>query len=72
MPDDLESAIRAGAIAALRKRADVQRQKAEVGITVVEHGGELVNVVASEARHALKIATGLENIAAELEAEARS
>jgi hypothetical protein len=71
MLDPLEAAICAGAIAALKSRASAQREMAAIGVSVVVHNEHPVTVITSEARAALKIAHDLEDIAAELAAEAR-
>jgi hypothetical protein len=56
MADDLETAIRAGAIAALRRRAERQRQRASEWTVDGENG---VRVVAGEGRIAERIAAAL-------------
>jgi hypothetical protein len=69
LSDPLATTFLAGAIAALRKRAAVQREKAAALITVIECRGAPVTVVPSEARVPLRIAADLESIAEEIEAE---
>jgi hypothetical protein len=61
-PDDLDLAIRSGAIAALRKRAHAIRKRAADGITVVD-GPPMTIIKTSEAAHAFKIAADLDQIA---------
>lgn len=69
MSDDLEAEFRAGAIKALRRRADRQRQRA-ADWTVVGANG--VRIVAGEGRIAERIAEALDQTADELDAEAKS
>jgi|HubBroStandDraft_2_1064218.scaffolds.fasta_scaffold1665442_2 hypothetical protein len=64
--DDLEVAIQAGAISALRKRAERQRQRAKDWTVTGANG---VRIVAGEGRIAERIAEALEATAAELECE---
>jgi hypothetical protein len=64
--DDLEVAIQAGAISALRKRAERQRQRAKDWTVTGANG---VRIVAGEGRIAERIAEALEATAAELERE---
>ena len=64
MVDEIEAAIVAGAIAALRRRADRQRAIAK-GWTV--HGERGTVVVSGEGRIAERIAAALEAAADELE-----
>ena len=65
MSDPIESAIRSGAVTALRKRAATQAGRAMAG-TVIERG---VTIRTSEAAHAGDIARQLARIADEIEAE---
>ena len=67
-PDSLEHAIVAGAVGALRGRADLLRQRAAADVDVLDRV-PVVLVVASEAVHALRAARDWDRIAAELEAE---
>jgi hypothetical protein len=64
--DDLEVASQAGAISALRKRAERQRQRAKDWTVTGANG---VRIVAGEGRIAERIAEALEATAAELERE---
>ncbi len=64
---DLKRAFIAGAISALRRRAEALRARAALGKTVTNAG---VVIIASEAAHALRIARDWETLADEL-AEAR-
>jgi hypothetical protein len=65
--DDLETAIRAGAVAALRRRAARQAKLAAEGTTVGDRGA-LIRT--GEAAISLRISATLGDLAAELEAEA--
>jgi hypothetical protein len=64
MADAVEDAIRAGAVGALRRRADRQRAIAESWTVVGERG---TIVVSGEGRVAERIAAALEAAADELE-----
>jgi hypothetical protein len=68
MTDQLETDIRAGAIAALRRRAERQRKRAEDWTVVGEKGQR---IMAGEGAVALRIAVALDQAADELEAEGR-
>ncbi len=70
MSDAIETAIRAGAARALRKRAAVQRGKAAAGI--IPAGEHFPNIVirSPEAALANDLADGLERIASDLESAA--
>lgn len=68
MSDPLEAAIRAGAIAALRRRAERQRRIA-ADWTVTGPRGEVIR--SGEGAIALRIAAALDEAADELEAEGR-
>jgi hypothetical protein len=65
-PDEIEAAFRAGAAAALDKKAKALRDKAAAGITAAEYHGKRVRVVTSEARAILTLAEDFEAIAADL------
>jgi len=68
--DAIETAIRGGAVQALRKRAAMQRQRASNGtMPAGEHAPGLM-LRSPEAALALCLAAGLESIAAEIEANA--
>ncbi len=69
--DPLESAIRASAVRALRRRAEAVRKGAADGVTVLDGYAPPVLSVTSEAATAFKIAKDWDQIAAELEAEAQ-
>ena len=69
--DDLEAAITAAAVRALRKRAAALRQRAADGVPVLDRD-PVVLVVESKAAHAFRIAHNWDLIAAELEREASS
>ena len=64
--DSIELAIRAGAVPAIRTRADRQRQKAAGGIAAA--GERFPDVLAPEAAMAANLAAAFERIAAEIEA----
>jgi hypothetical protein len=64
MTDPLEAAFVAGAVAALRKRAALRRERASTGVVIHENGTALAT---SEARVDLNIAADLEAIATEIE-----
>jgi hypothetical protein len=66
-PDEIETAVCAGAIAALRRRAARQRKRA-ADWTIVGANG--VRIVAGEGRIADRIADALDQAADEFEAEA--
>jgi hypothetical protein len=63
----IDAAIRAGAVAALRKRAQSQRERAADGATAP--GAKFPGVVlrSPESAHALRIAADLEQIADDVE-----
>jgi hypothetical protein len=65
-PDFIESAFLAGAVTALRRRAERQRKIAEAWTVYGERG---VRVMSGEAEIALRIAASLDQAADELEAE---
>jgi hypothetical protein len=65
--DPLESAMLTGAINALRRRAELIRQRAAPGITILLD--RKTRVVTSESAHALRIAESFDEIAHELESE---
>jgi hypothetical protein len=68
-PDPMETAIRAGVAAAIRRRVAVQHKRAEEGsITIDGHGSPIITF-SPESRLAQKIADDLEAIAAEMEQE---
>ena len=67
--DEIEAAVRAGAVSALRRRAERQRKLA-ADWTVTGANG--VRIVAGEGRIAERIAAALEQAADELEAEGRA
>jgi hypothetical protein len=64
--NELETAIVAGAISALDRRAGALHAKADLGITVVasEHGP--ATIISSEAAAALRLAGDFEEIAGDL------
>ena len=67
--DAIETAIRGGAVQALRNRAAAQRQRVAGGTTPAgEHAPGLM-LRSPEAALALRLASGLESLAAEIEAE---
>ncbi len=66
--DDLEVAIRIGAVAALRRRAERQRQRARAWTII---GSDGAPVRSGEASIAKRIADALLAAAAEIEEEAR-
>jgi hypothetical protein len=66
---ELEAAIVAGAIAALRRRASVQAQKARDGTTSAGDAHPHVVIATGEAATAVALARALERIAAEFDAE---
>ncbi len=68
--DPLEAAVRAGAINALRRRAEAIRKLAAPGISALDGYRPAVVVITSESATALKIARSWDAIAAKLEAEA--
>jgi cell division protein ZapA (FtsZ GTPase activity inhibitor) len=65
----LEAAMLSGAINALRRRADALRQRASVGVTILDRKPPVV-IVESKAAHLYRIARDLERVASDLEAEA--
>jgi hypothetical protein len=65
MSDDIEAQIVAGAIAALRKRADRQVRIARAETTTAERGAR---VMTGEGRVALRLAEAFNELAAELDA----
>jgi hypothetical protein len=71
-PDPIETAMRAGAVHALRKRAAAQRQRAADGSFPAGEHFPGVAIRSPEAALALRLAAGLESIAAAIEAESAS
>jgi hypothetical protein len=69
--DPLERAVTVGAIAALRKRAEAQRQKAAEGSAPAGEKFPGVIIQSPEAATAMKIAADFDGIADELEAGGR-
>jgi hypothetical protein len=65
-PDEIERAIRAGAIAALRRRAERQRTAAALG-TVAAEGRPDVLILTGEAAVAARLAEAFAALADELE-----
>ena len=72
-PDDdqLERAVLAGAVSALRRQAAAIRLKATAGVVVLDRNPPVI-VLASECAHAFKVAKDFDRIADALEAEATS
>jgi hypothetical protein len=65
--DDLEAAIKAGAVSALRRRGDRQARLASEGTTVCERGAV---VRTGEATIAIRLAAAFTQLADDLEEEA--
>jgi hypothetical protein len=68
--DPLEAAVLAGAINALRRRAAAIRKHAAPGIIVLDRSPPVVEIT-SESATSLKIAKSFDEIADDLETEAR-
>lgn len=66
-PDPFERAITAAAVLALRRRAKSIRNRASVGVTVLDRSPPVM-VITSESATALRIAKSFDLIAAEIEA----
>jgi hypothetical protein len=67
--DRLEAAIAAGAVAALRRRAEAIRARASVGVTILDRPP--VRILTSESATALRIAKDFDRIADVLAEAAR-
>ena len=67
--DPIEIAMRASAAQALRKRAAVQRQRAEAGTATIDAHACSVTLRSPEAALAERLAAGLAAVADEIEAE---
>ncbi len=67
--DPIEAVIVAGAVQALRRRAQAIRKRASSGVTVFDGYRPVVVVLTSESAHAYRTARDFDSIASELEAE---